>query len=128
MEMKINERIGFYFEIFNELYQRVSKANSERAVEIALGMLEEIAKDLRAEQIARWRMKGRGESSRKLATEKQKEALNRFGVKRIPEDLSKEEASEALDLLISFSKEGDSESTSRIVEELNRRWIKPKKW
>ncbi|KPV64228.1 MAG: hypothetical protein AOA66_0317 [Candidatus Bathyarchaeota archaeon BA2] len=77
MEMKINERVGLYFEIFNELYQRVSKANSERAVEVALGMLGEIAKDLRAEQIARWRMKEREESSRDPATEKQKEALHR---------------------------------------------------
>ena len=98
-----------------------SKANSEHAVEIALGISEEIAKDLRTEQIAKSRMKQKiGEE---LATERQREALQRFGAKRVPEDLSKEEASEALDLLIGFSKDGDSQSISRVVEELNRRWI-----
>jgi hypothetical protein len=124
MEMKINERIGLYCEIYNELYQIVSKASPEHAVEIALGIFEEIAKDLRTEQIAKWRRKEKiGEE---LATTKQREALQRFGVKRVPEDLSKEEASEALDLLIGFSKAGDGESITRIVNELNRRWTEKK--
>jgi hypothetical protein len=123
--MKINERIGLYCEIYNELYQIVSKASPEHAVEIALGIFEEIAKDLRTEQIAQWRIRRKSDESaesEQLATPKQREALHKFGVKHIPQDLSKEEASEALDLLIGFSKEGDSESISRIVEELNRRW------
>ncbi|MDI6799050.1 MAG: hypothetical protein QMD12_03620, partial [Candidatus Aenigmarchaeota archaeon] len=92
------------------------------AVEIALGIFGEIAKDLRTEQIAQLRIKQKAAEPEGLATERQREALHKFGVKRIPENLSKEEASEALDLLIGFSKEGDNESISRIVEELNRRW------
>jgi len=59
-----------------------------------------------------------------FATLKQREALHKFGIKQIPRDLTEEEASEALDLLISFSKAGDKESVTRIAEELNRRWTK----
>jgi hypothetical protein len=125
MEIKVDERIGLYCEIFHELYERVSKVNPEHAVEIALGIFEEIAKDLRTEQIAQWRIKRKSDENAESdarATAKQREALHKFGVKQIPEDLSKGEASEALDLLISFSKAGDSESIARIVKELNRRW------
>jgi hypothetical protein len=124
VEIKIDEKIGLYCEIFHELYDRISKVIPEHAVEIALGIFEEIAKDLRTEQIAQWRIKGKSESaeSDEHATAKQREALHKFGVKHVPGDLSKEEASEALDLLIGFSKAGDSESITRIVKELNRRW------
>jgi hypothetical protein len=82
---------------------------------------------LRTEQIAQWRVKAKSERAEieELATTKQREALHKFGVKHIPENLSKEKASEALDLLITFSKAGDSVSIARIIKELNRRW-KPK--
>jgi hypothetical protein len=124
MEAKAEEKIEFYCGLFTRLYQTVSSMNSEHAVEISLAIFQEIAKDLRTEQIAQSRTKRRPEfaESEELATAKQREALHKFGVKQIPEDLSKEEASEALDLLISFSKAGDSESIARIVKELNRRW------
>jgi len=126
MEAKAEEKIEFYCGLFNRLHETVSSLNSEHAVEISLTIFQEIAKDLRTEQIAQWRIKRKPEfaESEELATAKQREALHKFGVKQIPEDLSKEEASEALDLLIGFSKAGDSESIARIVEELNRRWVK----
>jgi hypothetical protein len=129
MEINIDERIGLYCEIFHQLYDRISKLIPEHAVEIALGIFEEIAKDLRTEQIAQWRIKRKSEErteSEELATAKQREALHKFGVKHIPQDLTKEEASEALDLLIGFSKAGDSESITRTVKELNRRWTAKK--
>lgn len=124
MEAKAEEKIDFYCGLFNRLHEMVSSLNSEHAVEISLAIFQEIAKDLRSEQIAQWRVKAKpkGAETEELATAKQREALHKFGVKQIPEDLSKEEASEALDLLISFSKAGDSESIKRIVEELNHRW------
>ena len=127
MEARAEERIEFYCGLFNRLYETVSSAYPEHAAEISLAIFQEIAKDLRTEQIAELRMKGRVTEvveSEELATAKQREALHKFGVKQIPEHLSKEEASEALDLLISFSKAGDKESVTRIVEELNRRWTK----
>jgi hypothetical protein len=124
VEAKAEEKIEFYCGLFTRLYQTVSNMNSEHAVEISLAIFQEIAKDLRTEQIAQWRTKRKPEftESEELATPKQREALHKFGVKHVPEDLSKEEASEALDLLISFSKAGDSGSIARIVKELNRRW------
>jgi len=129
MEVRAEERIEFYCGLFNRLYETVSSAYPEHAAEISLAIFQEIAKDLRTEQIAQLRIRGMREESKEaeLATAKQREALHKFGVKQIPEDLSKEDASEALDLLISFSKVGDKESVARIVEELNRRWTKKEK-
>jgi hypothetical protein len=129
MEIKIDERIGLYYEIFHELYDRISKLIPEHAVEIALGIFEEIAKDLRSEQIAQWKIKRKSDESaesEELATPKQREAIHKFGIKKIPEDLSKEEASEILDKLISFSKERDSASIEQTVDELNQKWIEKK--
>ena len=103
MEARAEEKIEFYCGLFNRLYETVSSLNSEHAVEISLVIFQEIAKDLRTEQIAELRMKGRAvevAESEELATAKQREALHKFGVKHVPEDLSKEEASEALDLVI----------------------------
>jgi hypothetical protein len=57
-----------------------------------------------------------------LATKKQREAIHRFGVKDIPKNLSKKEASEILDRLVGFSKDGNSESLAKFVEELNVKW------
>jgi hypothetical protein len=125
MEAKAEEKIEFYCGLFNRLYQTISSMNSEHAVEISLVIFQEIAKDFRSEQIAELRMKRKASDTIEvegLATVKQREALHKFGVKHVPDDLSKEEASEALDLLISFSKAGDSQSIARIVKELNRRW------
>jgi hypothetical protein len=63
-------------------------------------------------------------ASDELATKKQREALHKFGIKDIPENLSKKEASEILDRLVGFSKDGDSESIAKFVEELNAKWKK----
>jgi hypothetical protein len=129
MEIKIDERIGLYCEIFHELYDRVSKLIPEHAVEIALGIFEEIAKDLRSEQIAQWKIRRKSDESTRneeLATPKQREAIHKFGIKKIPEDLSKEEASEILERLIGFSKEGDSASIDQTVDELNQKWTEKK--
>jgi hypothetical protein len=125
VEIKIDERIGLYCEIFHELYDKISKVIPEHAVEIALGIFEEIAKDLRSEQIAQWKIRRKSDErtrNEELATQKQREAIHKFGVKKIPEDLSKEEASKILDRLIGFSKEGDSASIDQIVDELNQKW------
>jgi len=48
--------------------------------------------------------------------------LHKFGIKDVPENLSKKEASEILDRLVGFSKDGNSESIARFVEELNAKW------
>jgi hypothetical protein len=129
MEAKAEEKIEFYCGLFNRLYQTVSgSANPEHAVEISLVIFQEIAKDFRSEQIAQWKIRRKSESagSEELATPKQREAIHKFGVKHVPDDLSKEEASEILDKLIGFSKERDGASIEQFVEELNQRWTEKK--
>jgi len=131
LEVRAEEKIEFYCGLFNRLYETVSSAYPEHAAEISLAIFQEIAKDLRTERIAEWRIRrkptgSRGKNESELATAKQREALHKFGVKEIPKDLFKEEASEALDLLIVFSKSGDKESVARIVKELNRKWTEKK--
>jgi hypothetical protein len=122
MEESIEERIEFYFRIYERIYQRISRSNLENAKDVALKVFEEVAKDLRAEQFNRSRAKG-GKAGEKPATEKQREALQKFGVKKVPENLSMREASKALNILINLSKEKDRTAIEKAVEELNQNWV-----
>jgi hypothetical protein len=101
------------------------KVCPEDAREVTLKIVEEIAKDLRSGQTHQSKAEARvkeGSVNEELATKKQREAIHRFGVKDIPKNLSKKEASEILDRLVGFSKDGDSESLAKFVEELNTKW------
>jgi hypothetical protein len=119
------EEVDFYCELFKAVYKRVLKVCPEGAREVALKMVEEIAKDLRSGQSHQLRGEAKveeGFADEELATKKQREAIHRFGIKDIPKNLSKKEASEILDRLVGFSKGGDSESLAKFVEELNAKW------
>jgi 5-methylthioribose kinase len=120
------KKVNFYCELFRAVYERVSKVCPEGAREVALKIIEEIAKDIRSEQARQLKAETEVEegsvTSDELATKKQREALHKFGIKDIPENLSKKEASEILDRLVGFSKDGDSESIAKFVEELNAKW------
>lgn len=118
----MEKKVESYCELFRAVYERVSKVCPEGAKDVALKIVEEIAKDLRTEAIQSKAKSEEVSVSEELATKKQREALHKFGVKRIPENLSLKEASEILDRLIGFSKEGDSESIAETVGELNRKW------
>ena len=120
------EKVDFYCELFKAVYERVSRVCPEGARDVALKIVEEIAKDLRSERGSHTKAKGEAkeEEAVELATKKQREALHKFGIKDIPENLSKQEASEILDKLVGFSKDGDSESIAKFVEELNAKWKK----
>jgi len=122
--MAEENKVNFYCELFKAVYERVSKVYPEGAREVALKIIEEIAKDIRSEQARQSRVEESSVTSDELATKKQREALHRFGIKDIPENLSKQEASEILDRLVGFSKDGDSESIAKFVEELNAKWKK----
>ena len=130
MEGKIEERIEGYCQTFEQIYKRVSKTNPENAREIAMKIFEEIAKDLRSEQINQSRNSGNNvkqnnnNNNMSPATYKQREAMHKFGVKKIPENLSMKEASEILNRLIGLSKENDRTAIGRTVEELNRKWLR----
>jgi hypothetical protein len=120
------DKVNFYCELFKAVYERVSKVCPEGAREVALKIIEEIAKDIRSEQARQLKAETKVEegsvTSDELATKKQREALHKFGIKDVPENLSKKEASEILDKLVGFSKGGDSESIAKFVEGLNAKW------
>ena len=118
------EKVDFYCELFKAVYERVSKVCPEGARDVALKIVEEIAKDFRSERSSQLKAKveAKEEEVVELATKKQREALHKFGIKDIPENLTKQEASEILDRLVGFSKDGDSESIAKFVEELNAKW------
>ena len=119
MEEALKAKIGLYCQIYEEAHKRVSGLNFENAGEIAGKIFEQIAKDLRRQK---FQPKERNKQNQRLATEKQKEALHKFGVKKIPENLSMREASKVLNRLISLSKENDRASLDRAVGELNKDW------
>jgi hypothetical protein len=116
------EKVDFYCELFRAVYERVSKVYPEGAREVALKIMEEIAKDIRSEQACQSKVKESSVTSDELATKKQREALHKFGIEEIPENLTKQEALEILDRLVGFSKDGDSESIAKFVEGLNAKW------
>jgi len=118
-------KVDFYCELFRAVYERVSKVCPEGARDVALKIVEEIAKDVRSERGSQSKVKVEAkEEGVELATRKQREALHKFGLKDVPESLSKQEASEILDKLVGFSKDGDNDSIAKFVEELNVKWKK----
>jgi len=123
----MEERIELYCRIYEKICERLSKENHQEAVNVALKIFEEVARDLRGERRRSRNRGGRagqnGESGRALATEKQRRVLHRFRIKDIPEGLTKKEASEILDNLIALSKNKDGVAIGKFVEELNRKWV-----
>jgi hypothetical protein len=117
MEKELEARVGLYCQVYGEIHRKISELNLENTAEIAEKIFEEVAKDLRKQSFQPKERKGQP------ATEKQKEALHKFGVKKIPENLSMREASKVLNRLISLSKESDRTTLDRAVEELNRDWV-----
>ncbi len=115
--MEMEDWVEVYCKIYEVIYQRISKLNPEKATDVSLEIFKEIIRDLTREEA-----KVEKKESENLATKKQREALHKFGIKHIPEGLSLKEASEILDKLIGFSKEGDSASIAKTVEELNKKW------
>ena len=125
MDGKIEERIELYCRNNEQIYHRVSKLNPENAGEVSLRILVEVSKNLRGEIAVKRRKRERQSPNRndeEMATRKQREAIHKFGVQKIPENLSKKEASEILNELIGYSRENDGEAISRLIQELNQRW------
>ena len=135
MERKIEEKIDLYCEIYQGAYEKASKTNPDNARHMASEIFGQVARDLRSELISQlrrgeneieednWKENQRGknknENNEKPATKKQRQALHKFGIENTPDDLTKKEASEILNKLISLSKEGNSEAINQIVEDLN---------
>ena len=123
--MDLEEKIELYCRIYEQVYQRISKLNLENADEVALRIFVEVSKNLERETEVKQRSRERqtpNRNDKEMATKKQREAIHKFGVQKIPKDLSKKEASEILNELIGYSKENDREAIASFVQELNQRW------
>jgi hypothetical protein len=87
--MDEDERIEFYCQLYEKVYKKVLERNSGDVLAVVLKVFEEVARDLRGGQVDRSRVRGGKAEGEKPATEKQREALHKFGVKKVPEDLKK---------------------------------------
>jgi hypothetical protein len=131
VEKKIEEKIELYCQMYLKALEKLLRVNSQEGqIQGALLVVGEIAKDLRSEMIFQKRKEGQrnkesegrlSENNEKLASEKQKEALQKFGVRLVPENLSMREASKILNKLINLSKESET-ALEKAVDELNRNW------
>src|SRR5574337_371721 len=141
MEQRIKDKIRLYGEIYIECLAISIKANPNNSRYMANEMFREVAKDMRSELISQLQnglqnecmevkenkaigstladaMESKEENTNP-ATENQRYALHKFGIKNVPEHLTKKEASEILNNLVCFSKEGNREAVTEIVERLN---------
>jgi len=148
--INIDERIKLYSEIYGKTYQIASKANPDNARYVASEIFKEVARDLRSELISELRKENektiktedtgkangveesnetnnqRSESKEgngKPATDKQRQALHKFGIERVPENLGIKEAGEILNTLICHLRERDQEAIADLVEKFNKEWV-----
>lgn len=131
--LHVEEKIDFYHRVYGQILDKVSMNWPENAIDISGSIFQEISKDLRSEMIAQLRRENRvnrgknsndriPETENNLATKKQRQTIHKFGVKKIPEDLSKDEASDILEELIDLSKHGNNEILKDRVDDLNEQW------
>jgi len=113
-------------EIYQNAYEKASTVNPDNARNMASEVFVQVARDLRTELISRLkreeygREKGNNNGNNgRQATQKQRQALHKFGIQNVPDELTSKGASDILNKLISFSKEGDNEAINQIVEDLN---------
>ena len=126
MEEKIVERIDLFCEIYQKAYEKASKVNPDNARHMASEVFVQVARDLRSELISRLKREEYGNNQNsnngnngRPATKNQRQALHRFGIQNVPKELTSKEASGVLDMLISLSKERNSDAINKMVEELN---------
>lgn len=130
----VEERMDFYHSLYGKILKKVSATWPKNSIDITGQIFQEIAKDLRSEMISQMRRKEREinegrnqgnqneETENYLATKKQRQTMHKFGVKKIPDDLSKTEASGILEELFDLSRHGNQEILRDKVENLNEQW------
>jgi formylmethanofuran dehydrogenase subunit B len=126
MEEKIVERIDLFCEIYQKAYEKASTINPDNARHMASEVFVQVARDLRTERISQLKREENGNNQNsnngnngRPATQKQRQALHKFGIQNVPKELTSKEASGVLDMLISLSKERNSDAINKMVEELN---------
>jgi len=100
--------------------------NPDNARHMASEVFVQVARDLRTERISQLKREEYGNNQNsnngnngRPATQKQRQALHKFGIQNVPDELTSKEASVGLDMLISLSKERNSDAINKMVEELN---------
>ncbi len=141
---KLKAKIELYAEIYTKCYALALSINQPNARWVANEMFRETAKDMRSELISRLHNGLQDEymevkddkaidtplaeavepkkENRKPATDKQRQALHKFGLENIPENLGIKEAGEILNILICHSREGDHEAIADLVGRFNKEW------
>lgn len=141
---KLKTKIELYAEIYTKCYALALTINQPNARWVANEMFRETAKDMRSELISRLHNGLQDEymeaiddktigipladalepkkENMKSATDKQKYALHKFGIERIPENLGIKEAGEILNILVSHSKQREHEAIVDLVGKLNKEW------
>jgi hypothetical protein len=128
MNENTNERIDSYVEMYKNIWNKVSTGWSDYELEVSDRIFQEISKDLRSEMISQLRKRENktefreNESDETLATKKQRQTLHKFGIEKIPKNLSKDEASDILEELIDLSRHGNNQLLKEKAEELNEKW------
>lgn len=126
--METNEKIELWIKSYCKLYemilQEVSEKWPENNLRITDKIFQEMAKDIREGWISSPGVEGENKEERydKPATKKQRNALHKFGIENVPENLSRREAFEILEELIDLSKHGNVELLKERIEELNEEW------
>lgn len=136
MKDDVKERIDSYVEMYKDIWDKTSKSWPDNQLEVSDRIFQEISKDLRSEMIFYLRTEANKSKQlnktgypeneveeTSLATKKQKQTLHKFGIEKIPTDLSKEEASEILEELIDLSRHGNKDILKEQIETLNEKWI-----
>ena len=125
--METNEKIELWIKSYCRLYemilQEVSEKWPENILRITDKIFQEMAKDIREGWISSPGIEGENkERYDKPATKKQRNALHKFGIENVPENLSRREAFEILEELIDLSKHGNVELLKERIEEINEEW------
>ena len=126
--MELNETVERWIDSYTKLYemilQKVNQKWPENSLRITDKIFQEMAKDIREGWLSLPSL-GKNNEGRKNdepATEKQRMALHKFGIENIPDSLTKKEAFEILEELITLSQEGDREAIEEIVARINKEW------
>jgi polyribonucleotide nucleotidyltransferase len=135
MEKNVEEKIDSYVEMYEKIYDKVSKNWSENELAVSDRIFQEISKDLRSEMISQMRKDEKvkhfnntcnqeNNVDESLATQKQRQTLYKFGIEKIPQGLSKDEASEILEELIDLSRHGNNDLLKQRIGTWNDKWNK----
>lgn len=147
---KLEAKIKLYAEIYTKCYALATQINTSNARYIANELFRETAKDTRTELISRLQLgtnedkevsgnkpflsvniapefktlHDMEEKGAEPPTDNQKRALHRFGIKEVPEYITKQVASDVLGQLTEYAQDRNQCAIEEMVERINKSWTK----